>query len=36
LDKPLIIALRLKVIHGKITEIEHVLAATCGPIVCRI
>jgi hypothetical protein len=26
LDKPLIMALRLKVINGKITEIEHVLA----------
>ena len=25
-DKPLIIAMRLKVINGKITEIEHVLA----------
>jgi hypothetical protein len=31
LDKPLIIALRLKVIHGKITEIEHVLARNMRP-----
>ncbi len=31
LDKPLIIALRLKVIDGKITEIEHVLARNMRP-----
>jgi hypothetical protein len=31
LDKPLIIALRLKVIHGHITEIEHVLARNMRP-----
>jgi hypothetical protein len=31
LDKPLIIALRLKVIHGQITEIEHVLARNMRP-----
>lgn len=31
LDKPLIIALRLKVINGKITEIEHVLARNMRP-----
>jgi len=30
-DKPLIIALRLKVIGGKITEIEHVLARNVRP-----
>jgi hypothetical protein len=31
LDKPLIIALRLKVIRGEITEIEHVLARNMRP-----
>jgi hypothetical protein len=31
LNKPLIIALRLKVINGKITEIEHVLARNMRP-----
>jgi len=30
-DKPLIIAMRLKVIGGKITEIEHVLARNMRP-----
>lgn len=30
-DKPLIIAMRLKVINGKITEIEHVLARNIRP-----
>jgi hypothetical protein len=34
-DKPLIIALRLKLANGRITEIEHVLAAICGPTACR-
>jgi hypothetical protein len=30
-DKPLIIAMRLKVINGKITQIEHVLARNMRP-----
>src|SRR6186713_527482 len=30
-DKPLIIALRLKVVNGQITEIEHVLARNLRP-----
>src|SRR6185436_7924118 len=30
-DKPLIIALRLKLINGQITEIEHVLARNLRP-----
>src|SRR5438105_9297351 len=31
LNKPLILALRLKVIHGEITEIEHVVARNMRP-----
>src|SRR5690242_13589880 len=31
LNKPLIVALRLKVIHGEITEIEHVVARNMRP-----
>ncbi len=30
-DRPLIIALRLKVVDGEITEIEHVLARNMRP-----
>jgi hypothetical protein len=31
MDRPLIIALRLKVVNGKITEVEHVLARNIRP-----
>ena len=34
-DRPLIVALRLKVIDGEITEIEHILLGTCAPTGCR-
>lgn len=34
-DKPLIIALRLKVVNGQITEIEHVLARNLRPDAVR-
>ena len=34
-NRPLIIALRLKIVDGEITEIEHVLARNMRPIGCR-